>query len=669
MVLMVMVLLSGGLVFGGSKVSKAAAIAIDPCNNFYEGVVDCSSTNPTNCHSCTAVGTTVTSIENAHWWCHKHFSDCNYSLIGNCTSAAFGVRHAFCGRYEGCTYTAGACVGGTYTNPDTLYEISCECSSPAVCNPDSGVCSSKNNVTATDCLACNAAGYQYSSGCLSFPIVGCGVNDGSSASCACGGVLSACWSICDDSYDASGNPTGCCSKIGNKCFDDDSDGIKETCRAAASTATTLTISADDNPVEINGSTNITFKFELASDGSDISGAKIKNINATCGTIPASAAALTNGSGEAMELYNAPAGATDCTITATATCAAADGATCDASKYDDKTATFTISIVDTTCITHKMGWNNDPYTEGDTVEVVGMSTTAIVPPDTSGACIELYDNLGVMVDRQSITLDTFDSASASSTGKAGTWTGKLYVNDFFCAGIPNCTITIDVAAAAAGPVCGDGVCSGGETNVTCPADCPPLCIPVPEVCDDGIDNDCDSMADCADGADCPDGTNCGPGGKFCDSGNCVECTPADLSNCAVGEVCDMGVCVPCEGEGEEAAAANLCCDGLGWWDMDGDGINECTSACDPSAWFFCNPLRGSVETLAEGGEQIVGYILGLIGSVALLLIIISGAMYMTSAGSEERIATSKRILTGAVIGLGIALLAYSLLAVIMGVLNM
>ncbi|MEA1937306.1 MAG: pilin, partial [Patescibacteria group bacterium] len=94
-----------------------------------------------------------------------------------------------------------------------------------------------------------------------------------------------------------------------------------------------------------------------------------------------------------------------------------------------------------------------------------------------------------------------------------------------------------------------------------------------------------------------------------------------------------------------------------------------TACDPNSWFFCNPLRTNVETLAEGGERIIGYILGLIGSVFLLLIVISGAMYMTSAGNEERIASSKKILTAAVIGLAIALLAYSLLAVIMKVLGM
>ncbi|MCK4592615.1 hypothetical protein KAT63_04230 [Candidatus Parcubacteria bacterium] len=94
-----------------------------------------------------------------------------------------------------------------------------------------------------------------------------------------------------------------------------------------------------------------------------------------------------------------------------------------------------------------------------------------------------------------------------------------------------------------------------------------------------------------------------------------------------------------------------------------------ASCDPETSFFCNPLRGTVGTLVEGGEKMIGYILGLIGSVALLLIIISGIMYITSTGNEEKIASSKKILTGAVIGLGIALLAFSLLQVVLSVLNM
>ena len=200
------------------------------------------------------------------------------------------------------------------------------------------------------------------------------------------------------------------------------------------------------------------------------------------------------------------------------------------------------------------------------------------------------------------------------------------------------------------------------------------------CDDGNDNDCDGYIDCDD-LHC-DGLSCG-GTNFCDNMSCIEClvdsdcggaTPvcdtdskqclACLTNadCADGEVCD-GSCIPCSGEGVAETNPILCCSGLNII----DGV--CTSACDPNASFFCNPLRQSVETLVEGGEKMIGYILGLIGSVALLLVIIAGIMYMTSAGNEEKIASSKKILTGAVIGLGIALLAFSLLQVLLSVLNM
>ncbi|MCK4891510.1 MAG: DUF1634 domain-containing protein, partial [Candidatus Pacebacteria bacterium] len=155
-------------------------------------------------------------------------------------------------------------------------------------------------------------------------------------------------------------------------------------------------------------------------------------------------------------------------------------------------------------------------------------------------------------------------------------------------------------------------------------------------------------------------------KFAEE-KCVECR--EDSHCGADERCFLDECIPCQGEGAEVNDIGVCCAGLSWWDVDFDGQKECTSACDPSASFFCNTLRDSVDTIVQGGEKMIGYILGLIGSVALLLVIIAGIMYMTSAGNEEKIASSKKILTGAVIGLGIALLAFSLLQVVLSVLNM
>ncbi len=157
----------------------------------------------------------------------------------------------------------------------------------------------------------------------------------------------------------------------------------------------------------------------------------------------------------------------------------------------------------------------------------------------------------------------------------------------------------------------------------------------------------------------------------------ETTCKNASNCNIAAICDDD---NVKDAGEE-------CDGT---DLDGKtcadfgfvgGILACSSCvfdtsgcadyvppvCDPDAWFFCNTLEGTVDDIFQAGETMIGYILGLIGSVALLLIIISGVMYMTSMGNEEKITTSKKILTGAVIGLAIALLSYSLLQLVISIL--
>ena len=175
--------------------------------------------------------------------------------------------------------------------------------------------------------------------------------------------------------------------------------------------------------------------------------------------------------------------------------------------------------------------------------------------------------------------------------------------------------------------------------------------------DGLHDDCVG----ASGAVC--NTTSFPNGK------CVECIVND--DCVGTDVCYDGACVPCSGEGDvpPADSVDLCCEGLDYWDKNFDGNPVCTSACNPTIGFLCNTLRSSVDNIAQAGEQLIGYILGIIGSVALLLIIIAGIMYMTAAGVEEKITSAKRILSGAVIGLGIALLAFSLLQVIMTVLNM
>lgn len=63
------------------------------------------------------------------------------------------------------------------------------------------------------------------------------------------------------------------------------------------------------------------------------------------------------------------------------------------------------------------------------------------------------------------------------------------------------------------------------------------------------------------------------------------------------------------------------------------------------------------TAGELIGRIVEYLMGLVGVIAVLMLIWGGVMYMTSAGNEEKINTAKKIITGAIIGLVVALLAY------------
>ena len=196
------------------------------------------------------------------------------------------------------------------------------------------------------------------------------------------------------------------------------------------------------------------------------------------------------------------------------------------------------------------------------------------------------------------------------------------------------------------------CPGGKT---CNADC--NCVVGPPLCswqNDGCGMGCDERAmhqtcgppGCS-GGDCEAGkTNCVPNHPSCIpceetcSCSCPEACPCPLGTGPLGE-CPKelkGGLVPC-----------------------GRGCNDpCTKECECCPCTLCHLFvlfKRIVDFLAKD----------ILFPLAVLMIIIGGVIFLTAAGSPERINTAKKILTSTVIGLVIIFLAWLIVDTIIGVL--
>jgi hypothetical protein len=77
------------------------------------------------------------------------------------------------------------------------------------------------------------------------------------------------------------------------------------------------------------------------------------------------------------------------------------------------------------------------------------------------------------------------------------------------------IRINESCTGGGAFCGDGTCDPGEDECNCPEDCGAPPASETGLCNDGMDNDCDTLTDCAD-SDCSTAPNCEAGGFTFDS---------------------------------------------------------------------------------------------------------------------------------------------------------
>ncbi len=64
-------------------------------------------------------------------------------------------------------------------------------------------------------------------------------------------------------------------------------------------------------------------------------------------------------------------------------------------------------------------------------------------------------------------------------------------------------------------------------------------------------------------------------------------------------------------------------------------------------------------------NIINWVLGLLGIIAVIMILYGGFIWLTAAGNEENVTKAKNILSAAIIGLVIVLLAWAIVNYVLG----
>ena len=70
----------------------------------------------------------------------------------------------------------------------------------------------------------------------------------------------------------------------------------------------------------------------------------------------------------------------------------------------------------------------------------------------------------------------------------------------------------------------------------------------------------------------------------------------------------------------------------------------------------NTTVNNAKTFSQIALSLLSFLLGIFGTLALIMMVIGGIMYLTSAGDEERIDSGKKIFKYALMGTAIAMLA-------------
>ncbi len=84
--------------------------------------------------------------------------------------------------------------------------------------------------------------------------------------------------------------------------------------------------------------------------------------------------------------------------------------------------------------------------------------------------------------------------------------------------------------------------------------------------------------------------------------------------------------------------------------------KCCKAAESGSTELPNPL-GKGTTIESLIARIIEYVLGLIGTISLLLFVYGGLIWMTSAGSSDKVKKGRDIIVWAVIGMAVVFMSY------------
>ncbi len=151
---------------------------------------------------------------------------------------------------------------------------------------------------------------------------------------------------------------------------------------------------------------------------------------------------------------------------------------------------------------------------------------------------------------------------------------------------------------------------------------------------------------------------------CNTGTCAN-------NACAG--CDqiLLICVPRSVEGADCIRTSDCVEGLecgagGVCARPAQQAPAGGAATPPTIQRLPNPL-GEGADIPEIIARVIKAVLGIVGSIGLLMFIYGGFLWLTAGGSDEKVKKGREVLVWAVIGLATIFSAYAILNFVIGAL--